>query len=72
MNPNSPLNPDSRGPDTRTDARPTEQQGDAQAQRHPEGNVPEQIGWPEVGLPVDDGRPSGEQNGEKQGKWKED
>jgi hypothetical protein len=39
---------------------------DQEAQAHPEGNVPGSIESPEVGLPVDDGEPSGEQNGEEQ------
>ncbi|MGY2895253.1 hypothetical protein [Deinococcus sp. UYEF24] len=42
------------------------QQADAEAQRHPEGNVPDRIESPDVGLPVDNGQPSGEQNGEEQ------
>jgi hypothetical protein len=50
---------------TGTEKPGTEQQGDAEAQRHPEGNVPERIESPEVGLSVDDGRPSGEQNAEE-------
>ena len=41
-----------------------EQQGDAEAQQHPEGNARDRITEPQVGLPVDDGEPSGEQNGE--------
>ena len=49
-----------------------EQQGDAQAQKHPEGNVPGRIESPEVGLPVDDGQPSGEKNGEEQDEREED
>jgi len=47
-----------------TDTR-SEQQGDAEAQQHPEGNVPARIESPEVGLPVANGEPSGEQNGEE-------
>jgi len=42
-------------PDAHTEA-------DHDAQRHPEGNTPGHIEAPEVGLPVDDGQPSGEQN----------
>ena len=44
---------------------------DQAAQQHPEGRlypegtVPGHIESPGVGLPVDDGQPSGEQNGEK-------
>ena len=38
---------------------------DQAAQQHPEGNVPGHIGSPGVGLSVDDGQPSGEQNGEE-------
>lgn len=38
---------------------------DQAAQRHPEGNVPGHIESPETGLPVDDGQPSGEQDGEE-------
>ena len=38
---------------------------DQAAQQHPEGNVPGHIGSPKIGLPVDDGHPSGEQNGEE-------
>ena len=45
----------------------TEEQGDAEAQQHPEGNAPQRIEDPEVGLPVPDGEPSGERNGETQG-----
>lgn len=42
------------------------QQADTEAQQHPEGNVPDRVESPEVGLPVDDGQPSGEENGEQQ------
>ena len=38
---------------------------DTDAQRHPKGNVQDRTESPEVGLPVDDGEPSGEQNGEQ-------
>ena len=38
---------------------------DHAAQQNPEGNVPDQIESPEIGLSVDDGQPSGEQNGEE-------
>ena len=38
---------------------------DQAAQQHPEGNAPDQIESPEMGLAVDDGQPSGEQNGEE-------
>lgn len=51
-------------PDRMTD-HSSEQQGDAEAQQHPEGNVPDRIESPEVGLPVADGQPSGEQNAEE-------
>ncbi len=46
--------------------QPHHPQTDAEAQRHPEGNVPDRIESPDVGLPVDNGQPSGEQNGEEQ------
>ncbi|WP_407541420.1 hypothetical protein Q0M94_08580 [Deinococcus radiomollis] len=46
------------------------QQADTEAQQHPEGNVPDRVESPEVGLPVDDGQPSGEENGEQQQDWK--
>ena len=38
---------------------------DQAAQQHPEGNVPDQIESPEMGLSVDDAQPSGDQNGEE-------
>ena len=38
---------------------------DHAAQQDPEGNVPSHIKSPELGLPVDNGQPSGEQNGEE-------
>ena len=38
---------------------------DQAAQQHPEGNVPGHIRSPKMGLPVNDGHPSGEQNGEE-------
>ena len=40
---------------------------DTDAQQHPKGNVQDRIESPGVGLPVDDGEPSGEQNSEEQG-----
>jgi len=50
----------------------SEQQGDAEAQQHPEGNVPARIESPEVGLPVANGEPSGEQNNEEPADREED
>jgi hypothetical protein len=44
--------------------RTEHEQQDQEAQSHSEGNVPGSIESPEVGLPVDNGEPSGEQNDE--------
>ena len=38
---------------------------DRAAHQHPEGIVPGHIESPELGLPVDNGQPSGEENGEE-------
>ncbi len=58
--------PDAQLQDTHSGSRQSEPgYSDTDAQQHPAGNVRDRIDSPEVGLPVDDGEPSGEQNGEE-------